>query len=39
MDMSVAGNLITIHIQVVWAVMSLVLFLLLLIYAGQSRRQ
>jgi hypothetical protein len=39
MDMSVAGNLITIHIQVIWAVLSLVLAGLLLMYAGQSRRQ
>lgn len=39
MDVSFMGNIITIHIQVLWAVASLVLAALLLIYAGQSRKQ
>ncbi len=35
MDMSFAGTIITIHIQVIWAVLSVVLGALLLLYVGK----
>jgi len=38
-DMSLAGNIVTIHIQVIWVVGLLVLAGLLLLYVGQARKQ
>jgi len=38
MDMSLVGNIVTIHIQVIWVVALLVLVFLLLLYAGQARK-
>ncbi len=38
MDMSLAGNIVTIHIQVVWVIALVVLVGLLLLYAGQARK-
>lgn len=38
MDMSIVGNIVIIHIQVIWALASLVLVGLLLLYAGLARK-
>ncbi len=38
MDMSLVGNIVTIHIQVIWVVALVVLVGLLLLYAGQARK-
>ncbi len=38
MDISLAGNMVTIHIQVIWVVALLILVGLLLLYAGQVRK-
>ncbi len=38
MDMSLIGNIVTIHIQVIWVVTLLILVGLLLLYAKQARR-
>jgi len=38
MDMSLVGNIVTIHIQVIWVVGLLVLVALLLLYTAQARK-
>ncbi len=38
MDMSLVGNIVTIHIQVVWVIALVVLGGLLLLYMGQTRK-
>jgi len=38
MDISLAGNIVTIHIQVMWVIGLVVLVGLLLLYAGQARK-
>ncbi len=39
MDMSLVGNVVTIHIQVIWVLASVVLVGLLLLYAGLARKK